>query len=327
MNNSKDDNRKIIHAPSKDRRTRVLFVRLSSLGDVILTTGVIKRFKEQFPDYLCDVFTSSAFTPVFDGLDFVNRVIAFDKKGGFRGFAKTVQEELNDYDYVIDLHANLRSFLLRFMVDAKFLKYQKDSAARRAFVKSRKRTERLGMHVVKKYAEALKPLSMKDYSVEELRPVLHSDKREEGGIVLNPFASKPTKQWDKFPELAERLAGMGHRVTVIGQGDFPQIDGVANLTGKTSLREMIDVIASASVLITTDSGPMHAGAALNKKVIAVFGSTTADFGFAPEFEGCSVAEVKGLDCRPCHVHGQEKCPLGHFRCMRDIAVDDVLKLL
>ncbi|QAR34303.1 glycosyltransferase family 9 protein [Geovibrio thiophilus] len=314
-------------APVKNSRTRVLFVRLSSLGDVILITGVIKRFSEQFPDYLCDVFTSAVFAPVFDGLDFVNRVITFDKKDGFKGFAKAVQEELNGYDYVIDLHANLRTFLLRFMADAKFLKYHKDSAARRMFVKSRKRTERLGIHVVEKYAETLKPLGMKEYSVEELRPVLHSGRREEGCIVLNPFASKLTKQWDKFPELAERLVDMGQRVTVIGQGDFPQIDGVNNLTGKTTLREMLDIIAASSVLITTDSGPMHAGVALNKKVIAVFGSTTSDFGFAPEFKGCSVVEVSGLGCRPCHVHGQDKCPQEHFRCMRDISVDDVLELL
>lgn len=314
-------------APVKDSRTKVLFVRFSSLGDVILITGIIKRFKEQFPDYVCDVFTSSAFAPVFEGLGFVNRTVSFDKKSGFKGFAKTVQEEINDYDYVIDLHANLRSFLLKFMVDAKFLKYQKDSAARRAFVKNRKCTERLGMHVVKKYAEALNPLGMRECTLEELRPVLYSDKAENSGIVLNPFASKPTKQWDKFPELAEKLVEMGHKVTVIGQGSFPQVNGVTDLTGKTSLSEMFDVIASASVLITTDSGPMHAGAALNKKVIAVFGSTTADFGFAPDFEGCAVVEVQGLKCRPCHVHGQEKCPEGHFKCMRDISVDDVLKLL
>lgn len=306
---------------------KVLFVRFSSLGDVILITGIIKRFKEQFPDAVCDVFTAAPFAPVFEGLEFVNKTIALDKSGGLKGFARTVQEEVNGYDYVIDLHANLRSFLMRTMTSAKFLKYRKDSADRRSFVKRRKVSDRLGMHVVLKYAEALKSLGMKDYTVEELRPVIAADSVKAGGIVLNPFASKATKEWDKFPALAAELVSLGHRVTVIGQGSFPQIDGVTDMTGKTTLREMFDIIAGGETLITTDSGPMHAGVALNRKVIAIFGSTTADFGFAPEFQGCSIVEVKGLECRPCHVHGLDKCPQGHFKCMKEISVSDVIDFI
>ena len=275
---------------------------------------------------VCDVFTSSAFVSVFDGLDFVNRTISFNKKDGFKGFAKAIQEEVNGYDYIIDLHDNLRSFFLRTVTNAKFLKYRKDSADRRSFVKKRKVTDRLGMHVVLKYAEALKPLGMNDYTIEELRPVLGGAADGGQGIVLNPFASKATKEWDKFPELAAELVKLGHKVTVVGQGNFPHVDGVTNMTGKTTLREMFEIIANCETLITTDSGPMHAGIALNRKIVAIFGSTTVDFGFAPEFEGCKIAEVAGLECRPCHVHGQDICPKGHFRCMRDISVSDIIDI-
>jgi heptosyltransferase-2 len=306
---------------------KVLFLRFSSLGDVILITGIIKRFKEQFPDAVCDVFTSSAFAPVFEGLDFINRTISFNKQDGFKGYAKTIQEEVNDYDYIIDLHDNLRTLFLRTMTSSKVLKYKKDSADRRSFVKKRKITPRLGMHVVLKYAETLKSLGMKDYSIEELRPILSGVSEKGEGIVLNPFASKPTKEWDKFPALAEQLVKLGHKVTVVGQGSFPQIAGVTDMTGKTTLRQMFDIIANCETLITTDSGPMHAGIALNKKIIAIFGSTTVDFGFAPEFAGCKIIEVSGLECRPCHVHGQDKCPKEHFKCMKDISVENIINVL
>jgi ADP-heptose:LPS heptosyltransferase len=214
------------------------------------------------------------------------------------------------------------------MVDAKFLRYRKDSAARRRFVRSKKVTDRLRLHVAEKYAEPLIKLGMKPRTLEQLRPVLHAEADAQGRhIVLNPFASKATKQWDKFPELASELVKLGFKVTVIGIGEFSEIDGVKNLTGATSLKEMFEVIASAETLITTDSGPMHAGVALGVKTVAVFGSTTKEFGFAPVFEGCSVAEVHGLPCRPCHVHGLPACPQGHFKCMKDISVEDVLRVV
>lgn len=317
----------IVRVPEKDTRKKVLFVRFSSLGDVILTTGVIREFKRQFPDILCDVFTSNDFASVFSGLDFINEVITINRKEGIKSYAKVVQERVNGYDYIVDLHSNLRTFLLKFMSASKFLRYKKDSSERRNFVKKRIKTERIGMHVVLKYAESLIPLGFTMPTLEELRPVVFSDKKEQAGIVINPFASKPTKQWDKFPLLAERLVSEGHKVTVIGQGDFPDIYGVKLLTGKTSLNEMFDVLAENTTLITTDSGPLHAGVALNKKVIAIFGSTTSDFGFAPDFQGCSIVEKNNLSCRPCHVHGQDVCPEGHFECMKNISVDDVLRLV
>ena len=129
---------------------KVLFVRFSSMGNVILTPGVIKCFKQQFPDAVCDVFTSQDFAPVFGGLDFINKTISFDRRGGLPSFVKAVRQDIKGYDYIIDLHANLRSLLLRFMTKAKFLQYKKDSASRRAFVKNKIMTKRLGMHVVLK---------------------------------------------------------------------------------------------------------------------------------------------------------------------------------
>lgn len=308
---------------------RVLFVRFSSLGDVVLTTGAIKKFKEFFPDAQADVLTYSSFADVFGGLDFIGRVITYDKRTGLKGYFGLVQKELDEYDHIFDLHGKALSMLLRFASPADYHRYVKDSAARRSFVKTGKTSERLMLHVTQKYFEPVaEAFGLEMPSIEELRPVMPAGAEQiKGRILIHPFASKYTKTYPYMRELAELLVKEGFTPVFAGDGDAPKVEGAVYKTGKTSLKELFVAVSSAEAVISTDSGPLHIACAMNKPTVAVFGSTTKEFGFYPGYEHTKVIENKELSCRPCHVHGLDSCPKGHFDCMTKITQESVLEAL
>ena len=308
---------------------KLLFVRFSSLGDIVLTTGVIRKFKEAFPDAQADVLTYCRFREVFDGLDFIHKVYCCDKSDGLKAYFNLVQKELDEYDHIIDLHGKLRSWVLKYTSPADYHRYIKDSAARRRYVKTRKDDPRLNLHVVEKYFEPLaQTFNMPMPELEQLRPVLFSEKQPtKGQILIHPFASRYTKTYPYMKELAEMLVDKGYTPVFAGDGEAPQVNGAVDKTGKTGLRELFDTIASCEAVITTDSGPMHIAVGLKKPTIAIFGSTTKQFGFYPDFSGVKVMENNDIDCRPCDVHGLTACPKGHFDCMKSISPESIVSTL
>jgi len=308
---------------------KVLFVRFSSLGDCILTTGVMKLFKENCPEANVGVLTSTDFAEVYDGLDFIDNVHQFDRKKGASELVSFAKKNLNDYTHIIDLHSSLRSKLLKMALKGKYTKYKKQSKERRKFVKTKRDDLGLTKHVTEKYAAALnKAFDIEYKNMEEIRPVLYTkNKTEEHTVVLHPYASKRTKEWNGFPELAKMLLADGYKVIVAGFGNFPIIEGVIDMSNKTDLRGLFEVIAGAEYVVTTDSGPMHAAIAMGKKTIGIFGSTTREFGFFPVFNGCTVVENKDVECRPCDVHGLNECPYEHFLCMKSISPVTVFEAL
>lgn len=309
---------------------KILFVRFSSLGDCILTTGIIKFLKTNLPDAETAVLTSTDFAGVYAGLDFIDRVHQFDRKSGLKAYLKFIKDELAEYTHIIDLHSSVRSRLLKFFHKAEYFRYVKHSRERRKFVKTKKRTHELNIHVTEKYAKTLeKAFGLRYSSIEDLRPVIHIANNEKinKSVLLHPFASKKTKEWGKFPELAKQLADNGYYVTVAGIGQFPETDGINNLVNKTTLQGLFELMSSHEYVITTDSGPMHASVAMNTKTIAIFGCTTKEFGFAPIFKDCKIIENNDIKCRPCDVHGLDKCPLDHFDCMETITAENVFSVL
>lgn len=309
---------------------KILIVRFSSLGDVILTTGVIKYLKTAFPELTIDVLTYTHFSGVFFKNPYINKVLKIDKKSGLRKYFNFIQKNINDYDHIFDLHAKLSSMILRIFTPAGYHKYKKDSLKRRLFVKYGKFAGSLQEHVVHRYFKPFqKDFDMNTPIVEELRPVIYPNNlygNLSDTVTVHPFASKKTKEWPFFAELIDELVKRGEKINIIGSSYFEyNHENVNNFTGKTDLEEMFDIISKSRCLVTTDSGPMHVGIAVRTPVIAIFGPTTKEFGFYPVFNNSSVLEIDGLYCRPCHVHGSDNCPEKHFRCMKEISVDMVLE--
>ncbi|MGA1847542.1 glycosyltransferase family 9 protein [Deferribacter abyssi] len=304
---------------------KVLFVRFSSIGDIVLTTGIINIFYKQYPNYEIHFLTSKGYEDLISLRPEIKKILSIKRKSSFFEYLKFIQDNINDYDYIFDLHSNLRTFFLKIFSPSEISSYKKDSFKRRMFVKFRLFKNSLEKHVVEKYFEAVnKILPLKINTIEDLRPTLIKKNKKENIIVIHPFASKTTKEWPYFEEIASKLANKGEAITIIGNGNFNiKHKNIYNLTNKTTIKEMIKIIAKAKLLITTDSGPMHIGIGCNTPTIAIFGSTTHEFGFYPIFTNSQVIENKNLNCRPCHIHGLSKCPKKHFKCMTDINIDEV----
>ncbi len=308
-------------------KLKVLFVRFSSLGDVILTTGIMKNFAELFDNAEIHILTSTEFKEIFSNEKHITKILAFDRKSGFSSYIKFVQDNINGYDYIIDLHGSLRSRFLKISTDANYFVYKKDSFKRRQFVKNKRFKQSLNKTVLEKYWEVLeKAFKIEKLTPEKLRPFINFKTSDENYIVLHSQTSRYTKTWPYMEELGQNLIEHGYKVVFIGINKQTAPDKALNLTGKTNLTQLIEIIAKASMVITTDSGPMHIATALNKNTVVIAGSTTKELGFLYEFENVKIIENKELKCRPCHVHGLDKCPEVHFNCMNKIKADDVTKI-
>jgi heptosyltransferase-2 len=183
-------------------------------------------------------------------------------------------------------------------------------------------------------------------STDELRPTLAPGESERAAvdallrahgvapgdplIALAPGSVWGTKRWPFYPSLAKSLANIAHVVIVGGAEDATlaaEIRAAAgesiDATGRLSLLASAELLRRCALLVTNDSAPLHLASAMDTPTIALFGPTVPDFGFGPLATRARVLGLDALACRPCDRHGPERCPLGHHRCMRDLAPDVV----
>lgn len=306
----------------------ILVVRFSSLGDIVLLTGVLKYVKENVSeDIAIDLLTYSNFAGVLQDYPYIRNIYTI-KKGNSLVDLNETMSTMPNYDIVFDLHNNIRSRFVRLISSCKSFVYNKHSLARRVYVKYRLLHSKLHEHTVVKYFKPfMKAFNLNMPDIELLRPYLPFPNIERNNslknAVIHPFASKSTKEWPFFAELGSLLSDDGLNVVYIGSGEINVPSSADDKTGKVSLSALIEFIAQADIFITTDSGPMHIAIALNIPTIAVFGPTTKELGFYPPFKNTKVIEYACLKCRPCHIHGSSYCYKKHFKCMLDIGVEEV----
>ena len=207
-------------------------------------------------------------------------------------------------------------------------------------------TERVPYRADRHHAERILRLAAGDSPVSDadLRPRLYPGEAERAAVdvllraagvtpgtslvALAPGSIWATKRWPHFPALAQRLSA-DHRVIVIGSdADAPLAREIAaaagpaviDATGRLSLLGSAELIGRAALLVTNDSAPQHLASAMGTPTLTVFGPTVPEFGFGPLAPGSAVIGHETLTCRPCHPHGPTRCPLGHWRCMRDLSV-------
>lgn len=321
----------------------VLLIRLSSLGDVVLTTPVAANLSRAGARVA--VLTRRAFAPVFDGNPTVDELLIFEDRGLW-GWLREIRARR--FDAVVDLHGTFRSRLWSAFSGApRRVRYDKRAAARRRLVWTKKTSPALAGNVVDRYLETLDRLGVPSgersprlYVAREERPAPEAESLLGAGplLVVAPGAQHATKRWpaERFAAAAERWIAQhpGTRVALLGapsdapagaavRAVFP--GAVVDLVGKTSLRDMIRILHRAALVLSNDSGAMHVAAALGRPTVAVFGPTVRDFGFFPVGARAVAVEGGPLPCRPCALHGRSLCPEGHFRCMADVTVDRVLE--
>lgn len=310
---------------------KLLIVRFSSIGDVVLTTPVVRCLKQQLPDVTIHYITKKAFLPVLVNNPYIDRVITIEKS------VDEVFEELKSeaYDYVIDLHHNVRTLRLKRALKTRSFAFPKENI-RKFLLTQFKYNVLPKVHVVDRYFEAVKHLGVTsdglgcDIVLTEKDQVNLAEYQltEKQFLAVAMGAQFATKQLP-VDLLVRCLAPINQPIVLLGGGmDSERAAAVVqalptativDLTGKLSLLQSTDITAKASVLLTGDTGLMHLASAMNTPIVSVWGNTVPDFGMYPYFPGnqkqFSIHEVPNLSCRPCSKIGYQSCPKKHFKCM------------
>ena len=332
-------------------RPKILVVRFSSIGDVLLTTPVLRAIKTRWPESHLALLTRDRFAPVVEGNPHVDEIIRLGGAADTEALHDLIEDELaGPWDLLVDLHGSIRSRLVwRNVAAGQKIRYSNLRLNRWLLIWCR--VDFYGPEppsVPEKYAKCLEKFGVR----LDKRPCeifLHDADREEATRLIDaqwdagqkylavaPGAAWPNKRWpaENFAEAAKRIAGQqGLNVVLLGgAGDMEVCTEVAaglegvphlNLCDKLSLRGSAAALEGAAHLITNDTGLMHLATAVGTPLTAVFGPTVKQFGYFPyRAENAKVVETD-LWCRPCTHNGRKHCPLGHFRCMRDVGVEGV----
>ena len=336
---------------------KTLVIRFSSIGDIVLSTPLLRVLRARFPQGQIDYVTRSEYAQLVRFNANLNVTHEFDTTTGFAGLRELKKKLRRErYDLIVDLHNSIRSRFLRSMRGVgSVVKVDKRIKERTLLVKFKKNTYESIVPVADRYIETVLGFGVQSdgkkaevhipdeilFGVSGKMAKLRLD-RFEHVIGFCPFARHTTKEWpaERFVELGARVAGELNGAIMIFGGtpdreraermvhalsDSAGKERILNLTGELSLLESAAAMQYCDVIVTNDSGLMHLAAAMEKKVVALFGSTVEEFGFFPPKENSVVLERKGLHCRPCSHLGLPQCPEGHFRCMSEITVEDVFQ--
>ncbi|NTW56253.1 MAG: glycosyltransferase family 9 protein [Chlorobiaceae bacterium] len=313
------------------RVEKILMVRLSSIGDIVLTTPVLREVAVFFPDAVIDYCTKPAFRSLLDGNPHIRALHTIDDPPSER------------YDLVIDLQNNIRSArLIRSIDHERVVKYRKSTWKKLLLARTGMDITGPYRSVVDRYRGSLDGFGVKaDGKGCELFPSdadrIFAESATGAGVPLLavcPGAKHFTKRYpaEKFASiLALLFRAMPLKVVILGgKEDSDTAAGimaalppefrpyVADLAGKTTFLQSAAVLGRSDAVLTNDTGLMHIASAFGKKIFLLFGSSVPAFGFLPYRVPFELFEVRGLRCRPCSHIGRSSCRKGHFRCMNDL---------
>lgn len=314
---------------------RILIIRFSSIGDIILTTPVVRGLRSKYPNADIRFVTKPQFAELVEPNPHLNGV--FKLEGGIKDLAN----ELKAFnpDLVVDLHHNLRTRILKTLIGGKWLSFNKLNVEKWLTVNLK--VNRLpDVHIVDRYLETVKSLGEeadgkgldfffpKDFESPEILTGF-----ENGFVAVVVGAKFKTKQLPKH-KLIELCDGMKKPIMLIGGPEDKELaDDICsnsggqlhNGCGVYSIAQSAWMLKQADAVITHDTGVMHIAAAFNKKIVSVWGNTIPEFGMYPYLANESyLSEVSDLNCRPCSKIGYAKCPKGHFKCMEDQDIDKII---
>ena len=322
---------------------KILVIRFSSIGDIVLTTAVVRCLKKQYPDVQLHFLTKIQYLPLIKENPFIDKIYTINSK------VSDIIPDLKSekYDYVVDLHKNLRSLRVKLALMTESGTYNKLNKKKWLYT-NYKINLLPKVHLVQRYFEAVKKLKIQndhmglDYIIPSADIVSISDYFPDeflnGYIVLVVGSKQQTKQLpiEKMVELCSKtedpIVLLGDKTDSQKAQSLSELCGekVFNGCGVFNINQSASVIQQAKVIITPDTGLMHIAAALRKKVISVWGNTVPDFGMYPYYpegkENYYIVEVQALSCRPCSKLGYKTCPKKHFRCMMEINIDKILQL-
>jgi len=325
---------------------KILILRLSSIGDIVLTTPVIRCLKQQLPNCELHFLVKSQFETVLKHNPYIDQLHLFN--GNL--IENTSQFKKENFDWIIDLHNNQRTFLIKKRLGVKNQSFNKLNLEKALMV--RFKWNRLpNFHIVDRYLKTVEHLGVQNdgKGLDYFIPQQDQVNLTEFGLeqkTINQFVAfaiggaHATKQMPKEKILAvcEKLPLPvlllgGKKEEAVGEWILNSSlqNKVFNLCGKLNLNQSASVLQQSFWVLTHDTGLMHIAAALDKPITAIWGNTIPEFGMTayPKNEQSQSfnIQVEDLKCRPCSKIGFKECPKGHFRCMNDVSVEAIVETI
>lgn len=321
---------------------KVLVVRFSSIGDIVLTTPILRGLKEQIENVEIHYLTKKQFVSIVKDNPRIDKIYSMDKH-----IDEIVPDLKNeDYDFIIDLHNNLRTKSLKSKLRKPSKSFNKLNWKKWLLVKLK--INRLPkIHIVERYFETVSSLNVKNDHLPCEYFIAENDEVD----VLNKLNVKPNEfiaiaigaqfKTKKMPKelLVKIISKLDVPVVLMGgemDADFANElietmpnSVIQNACGGFSLSESASIVKQSKRLITNDTGMMHIASCFDVQISSVWGNTVPDLGMYPYYpknrEKFTIHEVKGLSCRPCSKIGFQECPKTHFECMMKQDVDGIVK--
>jgi len=311
---------------------KILIIRFSSIGDIVLTTPVIRCLKKQLPTAEIHYITKPQYKIIPENNPYIDKLHILDKNI----VAKAYELKEENYDVVIDLHNNLRTAIFKNIIGSRSYSFPKLNYEKWLLVNFRINILP-DLHIVDRYFKPALPLGIVndgeglDYFIPQRD---HADTgfittaKEGGYIAWSIGAQHFTKKFpnDKIINICKMLDVpvllMGGEEDSANAEEICRSAGkhVINACGKYNLNQSASLIQQSNLVVTNDTGLMHIAVALKKPVISLWGNTMPEFGMRPYYGKSEIRnskfEMKNLNCRPCSKIGFDKCPKGHFKCMR-----------
>jgi len=335
------------YAPLRARR--ILIVRFSSVGDILLITPLVRAIRERHPECHLTVLTERAFRPLISDNPRIDRILELRDGASLTHLAREIRH--TGYTHKLDLQGDRRTRLLRTLAPGSWSAYSKRRLARNMLVRFKwSRYAATAPPVAEQYFEAARSLDVApdgkpaEFSLSD-NAHRHADRWLSANsfngtrplVALAPRTASETKCWpvSHWVTLVRELAADGIDSVIVGEADdAAACETIAasggphsrSVAGTFGLQRSGALIARARVLVTGENWPMHMATAVGTPVVALFGPTVRQFGFLP-YGAPSIVVERNLACRPCSAEGGPSCPLGHHRCLSDIRPKTVRRAL
>jgi len=318
--------------------TKFLIIRFSSIGDIVLTSPVVRCLKTQFPEAEVHFLTKKRNADLLQANPYIDQIQLFDDS-----LSATIQAlKAEKYDYIIDLHNNLRSLAVKLRLKVKWYSFNKLNF-RKILLTQFKLNMMPEGHIVDRNLETLRPFNIQNdgkglnhfIPEEDEFPLMELPELFKNGYVALVLAGTyftkrmPVAKYRKL--ILESnipfvlLGGKGERASAAVILEW-NTGNVVDFTGKLRINQSASLVRNARLVVANDTGLMHIAAAYHKTILSVWGNTSPELGMYPYLpgKGSEVLEVKGLSCRPCSKLGYDECPKKHFRCMNDIPEERII---
>lgn len=323
---------------------RILIIHTAFIGDIVLSTPLIKKIKETYKDSYIAYVTTPVGASILKNNPNIDELIEYDKRNAHKGI-KGVYElgkrlRYGNYNIVITPHRYIRSSILSWLSRSP-IRLGYDNAAGK-FLFTQKIHYDKTKHEVERLLSFINSNENKKYEIElfpdknniaKANEIWQKNNLENKKIIVIAAGSKwKTKQWpiEYFNEIIDNIS-KNQNLKIISVGGKDEIslaihkENILDLRGKTSLLDLAEILKRSDIVLTNDSSPIHIASAFKKpRIIAIFGPTVKKFGFFPWSKNSEILEINNLLCRPCGIHGGNNCKEKHFKCMKEITPDIVL---